>query len=189
MSILPSNHLLITEILLFPVHYKHGKSVFSLSTLLQQVRMATCILAPLQRRRLSDRLPLGLYKAAEEARTKTAVPGTSLVVQWLRLHPSIAAGTGSIPGWGTKIPHAAWCGQKLEKQKNTAGPLGNVSPDPLQNGFWPKFGLQEERSSSASLSTLRAENPTFPSSVFFTPQHQAGFGGYTGDQCAGPSRS
>ena len=31
---------------------------------------------------------------------------TSLVVQWLRLCPSTAGGTGSIPGWGTKIPHA-----------------------------------------------------------------------------------
>ena len=24
-------------------------------------------------------------------------------------------GTGSIPGWGTKIPHAKWCGQKVKK--------------------------------------------------------------------------
>ena len=28
------------------------------------------------------------------------------VVQWLRLWASNAGGTGSIPGWGTKIPHA-----------------------------------------------------------------------------------
>ena len=32
--------------------------------------------------------------------------GTSLVVQWLRLCTSTAEGTVSIPGWGTKIPHA-----------------------------------------------------------------------------------
>ena len=32
--------------------------------------------------------------------------GTSLVVQWLRLSAFTAGGTGSIPGWGTKIPHA-----------------------------------------------------------------------------------
>ena len=38
--------------------------------------------------------------------------GTSLAVQWLQLHVSIAGGTGSIPGWGPKIPHAAHCGQK-----------------------------------------------------------------------------
>ena len=83
-----------------------------------------------------------LYKAAEEARTKIAVLGISLVVQWLRLHLSIAAGTGLIPDWGTKIPHAAWCGHKLKKKKKkTAVPLGNVSEDPLQNGFWSKFEL------------------------------------------------
>ena len=41
-------------------------------------------------------------------------PGTSLVVQWLRLHASNAGGPGLIPGQGTrshmlqlKIPHAA----------------------------------------------------------------------------------
>ena len=30
----------------------------------------------------------------------------SLVVQWLRLCTPNAGDTGSIPGWGTKIPHA-----------------------------------------------------------------------------------
>jgi hypothetical protein len=33
--------------------------------------------------------------------------GTSLVVQWLRLHAPNAGGPVSIPGPGTKIPHAA----------------------------------------------------------------------------------
>ena len=32
--------------------------------------------------------------------------GASLVVQWVRLHASTTEGTGLIPGWGTKIPHA-----------------------------------------------------------------------------------
>ena len=32
--------------------------------------------------------------------------GTSLVVQWLRLHTSLVRGVGLSPGWGTKIPHA-----------------------------------------------------------------------------------
>ena len=31
---------------------------------------------------------------------------TFLAVQWLRIHTSIAGGTGSIPDWGTRIPHA-----------------------------------------------------------------------------------
>ena len=32
--------------------------------------------------------------------------GASLVVQWLRLHALSAGDMGSIPGLGTKIPHA-----------------------------------------------------------------------------------
>ena len=41
---------------------------------------------------------------------------TSLVVQWLRLCASAARAVGSIPGRGTKIPHAAWHGQKNKKE-------------------------------------------------------------------------
>ena len=45
--------------------------------------------------------------------------GNSLVGQWLGLRASTAGGTGSIPGQGTKIPHATQCGQKFFKnQKN-----------------------------------------------------------------------
>ena len=39
------------------------------------------------------------------------VVGTSLVAQWLRLCASTVGGMGSIPGGGTKILHAAQCGQ------------------------------------------------------------------------------
>ena len=35
--------------------------------------------------------------------------GTSLAVQWLRVHASTAGGMGLIPGQGTKIPHAVRC--------------------------------------------------------------------------------
>ena len=31
---------------------------------------------------------------------------------WLRFCTSNAGGAGLIPGQGTKMPHAAWCGQK-----------------------------------------------------------------------------
>ena len=41
---------------------------------------------------------------------------TSLAVQWLGLHTSTEGDTGSIPGRGTKIPHATWCGQKTKKK-------------------------------------------------------------------------
>ena len=42
--------------------------------------------------------------------------GTFLVVQWLRLPASTAGGMGSIPGPGTKIPHATWRSQKKKKK-------------------------------------------------------------------------
>ena len=43
--------------------------------------------------------------------------GTFLVVQWLAVRTSDARGTGSLPGQGTKIPHAMWYGQEKEKKK------------------------------------------------------------------------
>ena len=44
--------------------------------------------------------------------------GTSLIVQWLRLRPSNAGGTGSIPGQGTKIPHAVSAAIKKKERKS-----------------------------------------------------------------------
>ena len=43
--------------------------------------------------------------------------GTPLLVQWLRLCASNAGDVGLIPGWGTKISHAMWHGQKKKKEK------------------------------------------------------------------------
>ena len=43
-------------------------------------------------------------------------PGTSLVVQCLRLRSSSAGGPDSILRWETKILHAAWLGQKKKRQ-------------------------------------------------------------------------
>ena len=40
------------------------------------------------------------------------------MVQWLGLHASTVGGKGSIPGQGTKIPQAAWCGQKNKTKQN-----------------------------------------------------------------------
>ena len=44
--------------------------------------------------------------------------GTSLVVQWLGFHASTAGGAGSVPGGGTKMPHATQCSQEIKKIKN-----------------------------------------------------------------------
>ena len=44
------------------------------------------------------------------------IPGTSLVVHWLRIHTSTAGDVGSIPGRGTRIPHAVWHSWKIRKR-------------------------------------------------------------------------
>ena len=41
--------------------------------------------------------------------------GNSWVVQRLGLFASPAGSMGSIPGWGTKIPHVQWCGPPQKK--------------------------------------------------------------------------
>ena len=40
--------------------------------------------------------------------------GASQAVQWLKLHTPKAGSMGSIPGWGTKILHAA---QRSKKER------------------------------------------------------------------------
>ena len=55
---------------------------------------------------------------------KTVELGNSLVVRWLRLRASTARAMGSIPGRGTKIPHAAaW----LKKKKTLELVMCSVS--------------------------------------------------------------
>ena len=41
-----------------------------------------------------------------------------MTVEWLGLNASTSEGLGSIPGWGTKIPQAVQCGQKIKKYVN-----------------------------------------------------------------------
>ena len=53
----------------------------------------------------------------EEVFRAERTTGNSLVVQWLGLRGSIAGGTGSIPGRGTKIRQAARRGQENQKPK------------------------------------------------------------------------
>ena len=56
----------------------------------------------------SHKIPLDAFPSLWKS------PGTSLVVQWLRLCASNAQSMCSIPGWGTKIPHVAQHGQKIK---------------------------------------------------------------------------
>ena len=43
--------------------------------------------------------------------------GTSLAVQWLRLHASNGGGESSVSDWGTEIPHASQYSQKVKIQR------------------------------------------------------------------------
>ena len=45
---------------------------------------------------------------------------TSPVVKYLRHCTSNSGCLGSIPGWGTKLLHAPWCGQQINKWKRNA---------------------------------------------------------------------
>ena len=56
---------------------------------------------------------------------KEGSAGASLKVQWLRLCAFTVGDTGSIPGSGTKVPHALWHSQ--EQQTNEKG--GNPKSD------------------------------------------------------------
>ena len=74
--------------------------------------------------------------------------GNSLVVQRLKLHASTAQGTGSVPGRGTKIMHAAQHSQKKKKDAETRTdgvPLSQRSmsssliPTPNGSAHWTEF--------------------------------------------------
>ena len=78
--------------------------------------------------------------------------GTSLVVQWLRLCTFNAEDLSSIPGQGTKIPHAAWCGRKRffliiikanssSSGLNTASRKPHCSSTPILNFIFPDRSL------------------------------------------------
>ena len=65
-------------------------------------------------------------------------------VQRLRLRASTAGGAGSIPGQGTKIPHATWCSQKqikFKKKKKAGRNRLRPGPGASGNGARRKAGV------------------------------------------------
>ena len=54
--------------------------------------------------------------------------GTSLVVQWLRLHTSTSGGVGLIPDQGSMTPHATQCGQTKIKKNNNNKQVSTEQP-------------------------------------------------------------
>lgn len=53
-----------------------------------------------------------LWKRFSHKGSERMLIGNSLAVYWLEFHTSIAGDTGSIFGWGIKIPNAVQCRQK-----------------------------------------------------------------------------
>ena len=77
----------------------------------------------------------------KELRLKELLRGkASLVVQCLKLHTFNAGDTGSIPGQGTKIPHAPRCGQIILKNKRIIERI-----EELSSGWPPGMTLPTAR--------------------------------------------
>ena len=102
------------------------------------------------------------------------------------LEISHCKGMGSIPGWGTKIPHAVWCSQKIKtKQKKTPATTKKQSscfyPPGCETLPWFKqkkaFKVMEGRGTRIQkcglLPTFSSNNPEFhevlSSQTRFTP--------------------
>ena len=75
-------------------------------------------ISPQETRKISNNVTLYLKQLEKEEPKKPKVhrqkeiikiraDGTSLVIQCLRLRAPNVGGPGSVPGWGTKIPHMA----------------------------------------------------------------------------------
>ena len=65
--------------------------------------------------RLLEKITLGRVEAMDFPLRKNLQ--NSLVVQWLGLWAFTAEGLGWIPGWGSKIPQAAWSSRKKERER------------------------------------------------------------------------
>ena len=77
-------------------------------------------------------------KMIPEVPFKTQNLGTSLAVQWLRLHVSTDGGVGSNPGKGTKILQVTHCSQKKANSNNNKKSKSNLKKKQLKI-FDPKF--------------------------------------------------
>ena len=68
----------------------------------------------------------------------------ALVVQWLRLHALNAGSTGVVPNWGSKIPLAKWCNQKIYMYVNCSLPFGIRARKEIKMGKTPVDKVRSE---------------------------------------------
>ena len=93
-------------------------------------------------------------------RTKNSSPGTSLAVQWLMLRRFQCRGTGSIPGQGTKIPHASAAKNNNNKKKSSPS-----TPPPAPFYRWENWTQRERQWASCPPSALplpKAQSESHP---------------------------
>ena len=94
--------------------------------------------------------------------------GTSLVVQWLRLCTSTAGGMGSIPGRGTKIPHATWHGlkKKKERKREKGRDLTHTEEKVMWRQRWNLEGCGHKPRNASSCQNLEDARDRFSSRTF-----------------------
>ena len=78
--------------------------------------------------------PLSCEKA--DPRGINDIVGTSLVVQWLKLYSSIAVSAGSLPGQGTKIPHATWYNPHTKKTHDIVEMMAHDLQGKIRKKLW-----------------------------------------------------
>ena len=67
------------------------------------------------------------------------------MLQWLRVCGSKAEGVGSVPGQGTKIPHATQQGEKTNKQTENQESEGKKCNFKVRKRFKDIFPLDREK--------------------------------------------
>ena len=72
------------------------------------------------------------------------------MVQWLEPRNLTAGGTGSVPGWGTKIPQTKWLGQKKRKRKTEIRANKEKATEKIRDSEGIKTKLQKTKNHKRS---------------------------------------
>ena len=91
------------------------------------------------------------------------------MVQWLGLHASTVGGPGLIPGQGTKILQAAWCGQKKKDSKGTHGyPVKRLLANSIPCHSSEPACVSSKNVSIYSTTVVKMENGSILDTLFST---------------------
>ena len=107
LTLLVADYLLWTGMCLFPtpklIRWSPNRQCLRMCLIWKSVYCrCNCMSEDEIRRKQADLILMGLVSLQKED-----IWSTSLVVQWLRRCLAMQGDDGSIPDWGTKIPHAA----------------------------------------------------------------------------------